>query len=158
MMTRWLHRIWRSAAGAALACAASTSIAAQSAAPFEISGIHPHLAFFNSQGECGIGAVVPWAERLWVVTYSARWNDRIVLGCDDTARSEFLNKRKAKGKHAPPGQSQSNLWFLDPGQLDRIGPTIGRGASWLDDDGYQAYWMRVVSDRSTTATAWLVYD
>jgi hypothetical protein len=25
-------------------------------------------------------------------------------------------------------------------------------------DGYQAYWLRVVSDVSTTATAWLVYD
>ena len=34
------------------------------------SGIYPHLAFYNSQGECGTGAVVPWANRLWVVTYS----------------------------------------------------------------------------------------
>ena len=25
---------------------------------------------FNSQGECGTGAVVPWANKLWVVTYS----------------------------------------------------------------------------------------
>ena len=44
--------------------------AAQEPAPVEISGIYPHLAFFNSQGECGTGAVVPWADRLWVVTYS----------------------------------------------------------------------------------------
>lgn len=36
----------------------------------EWSGVYPHLAFFNSQGECGTGAVVPWADRLWVVTYS----------------------------------------------------------------------------------------
>jgi len=34
------------------------------------SGIYPHLAYYNSQGECGTGAVVPWADRLWVVTYS----------------------------------------------------------------------------------------
>lgn len=34
------------------------------------SGIYPHLAFYNSQGECGTGAVVPWAGKLWAVTYS----------------------------------------------------------------------------------------
>ncbi|MHB8866043.1 MAG: hypothetical protein ACYC6N_26985 [Pirellulaceae bacterium] len=33
-------------------------------------GIYPHLAGFNSQGECGTGAVVPWAGKLWWVTYS----------------------------------------------------------------------------------------
>ncbi|NOR14421.1 MAG: hypothetical protein GQ544_01820, partial [Candidatus Aminicenantes bacterium] len=38
--------------------------------PVKISGIYPHLAMFNSQNECGIGAVVPWAGRLWAVTYS----------------------------------------------------------------------------------------
>ena len=25
---------------------------------------------FNDEGECGTGAVVPWADRLWVVTYA----------------------------------------------------------------------------------------
>lgn len=34
-----------------------------------ISGIYPHLAFYNNEGECGTGAVVPWADRLWVITY-----------------------------------------------------------------------------------------
>lgn len=33
------------------------------------SGIYPHLAYFNNEGECGTGAVVPWADRLWVITY-----------------------------------------------------------------------------------------
>ncbi|MGA0556280.1 hypothetical protein ACO2Q8_06505 [Larkinella sp. VNQ87] len=33
------------------------------------SGIYPHLAMYNNEGECGTGAVVPWAGRLWVVTY-----------------------------------------------------------------------------------------
>jgi hypothetical protein len=37
--------------------------------PLEISGRYPRLAMFNHQGECGTGAVVPWAERLWVITY-----------------------------------------------------------------------------------------
>lgn len=34
-----------------------------------VSGIYPHLAMFNNEGECGIGAVVPWAGKLWVTTY-----------------------------------------------------------------------------------------
>lgn len=35
----------------------------------QISGIYPHLAYYNNEGECGTGAVVPWVNRLWVVTY-----------------------------------------------------------------------------------------
>ena len=34
-----------------------------------IDGIYPHLAMFNGEGECGTGAVVPWAGSLWAVTY-----------------------------------------------------------------------------------------
>ena len=34
------------------------------------SGVYPHLAFYNDQGECGTGAVVFWAGRLWAITYS----------------------------------------------------------------------------------------
>jgi len=49
--------------------------------PVCISGIYPHLAVFNGRydpktdtwkgtgGECGIGAVVPWAGKLWLMTY-----------------------------------------------------------------------------------------
>ncbi|WP_025762329.1 hypothetical protein [Dyadobacter tibetensis] len=34
-----------------------------------LSGIYPHLAYYNNEGECGTGAVVPWANKLWVITY-----------------------------------------------------------------------------------------
>lgn len=37
--------------------------------PLIFSGVYPHLAYYNNEGECGTGAVVPWANRLWVVTY-----------------------------------------------------------------------------------------
>lgn len=33
------------------------------------SGVYPHLAMYNNEGECGTGAVVPWAGKLWVITY-----------------------------------------------------------------------------------------
>lgn len=35
-----------------------------------ISGVYPHLAMTNNSNECGPGAVVPFANRLWCVTYS----------------------------------------------------------------------------------------
>ena len=35
-----------------------------------ISGIYPHLAAFNGMRECGIGAIVSWADKLWLITYS----------------------------------------------------------------------------------------
>jgi hypothetical protein len=34
-----------------------------------ISGTYPHLAVFSNEGEIGMGAVVPWADGLWFVTY-----------------------------------------------------------------------------------------
>ncbi len=37
--------------------------------PRSVSGIYPSLAMFNQEGECGTGALVPWAGRLWVITY-----------------------------------------------------------------------------------------
>src|SRR5687768_11096419 len=47
----------------------ATTTLANAAEPRSFSGIYPHLAYFNDEGECGAGAVVPWANRLWVVTY-----------------------------------------------------------------------------------------
>lgn len=34
-----------------------------------VSGIYPHLAYYNNEGECGTGAIVPWTDKLWVITY-----------------------------------------------------------------------------------------
>ncbi len=76
--------------------------------------------------------IVPRSRYLKVVGDFCRWEGRIVCGCDDTARSEFLNKRAAKGVIAAP-QSQSNLWFLALPQLDQFGPVIAAGGVWLHD-------------------------
>lgn len=57
---------------------------AQAQKPLQISGVYPHLATFyeggpnkcgvggkpGGGGEDGIGAVVPWAGKLWLITYS----------------------------------------------------------------------------------------
>ncbi|MBZ0255613.1 hypothetical protein K8I31_06100, partial [bacterium] len=62
--------------------------------------------------------IVPRTTYLKVIGDYCRWGDRLVFGCDDTAKSEFLNTRRAKGKIAAPGQSHSNLWFAQPSILD----------------------------------------
>ena len=77
--------------------------------------------------------IAPRSTYLFVNADFCQWRDRVVFGCDVTARSEFFNSRKAKGKLAAPGQSQSNLWFVKPEMLDTLGPTIGRGAVWLNE-------------------------
>src|SRR5574344_2619188 len=35
-----------------------------------ISGVSPELHTFNREGECGTGAVVPWAGSLWYLSYA----------------------------------------------------------------------------------------
>jgi hypothetical protein len=113
----------------------------------------------------------PRSNYLKVIGDFTRWGDRLVLGCDDTAQSEFLNKRRAKGQLAAPGQSQSNLWFVDPAQLDRLGPVIGRGAVWSDEavkkdvpsdaylfSGYDQRFLHLAHDAADAVTFTLEVD
>ena len=87
-------------------------------------------AGFSSKHSAG---VAPRSAYLKVIGDFTRWQDRLVFGCDDTAKSEFLNKRPGKGALAGPGQSQSNLWFTSLDTPDRLGPAIGRGSVWVDE-------------------------
>jgi hypothetical protein len=85
---------------------------------------------FSSKHSAGIA---PRSSYLKVIGDFTRWQDRLVFGCDDTAKSEFLNKRPGKGALAGPGQSQSNLWFTPLDAPDKLGPAIGRGSVWVDE-------------------------
>lgn len=78
--------------------------------------------------------IVPRSNYLKVIGDFARWGDEIVFGCDDVARSAFLNKRKAHGGIAGPGQSHSNLWFVKPYKTEWFGTALGRGAVWRGED------------------------
>ena len=49
---------------------AAVATARAEQAPVSFGGRYPHLAVSNSSGECGIGGVVPWAGKLWLVTYA----------------------------------------------------------------------------------------
>lgn len=88
-------------------------------------------ASFSSSNSAGIR---PRSSYLKVVGDFARWNDRLVFGCDDAAKSEFLNIRKEKGGIAGPGQSNSNLWFTTISQPDLLGPKNAGGSLWLDEE------------------------
>ena len=60
-----------------------------------ISGVYPHMAYWNDEGECGTGAVVPWAGKLWAVTYGPHC---VFESSRHTARR---NARKADGQRPP---------------------------------------------------------
>jgi hypothetical protein len=78
--------------------------------------------------------IAPRSNYLKVIGDFARWGDYVVLGCDDSAKSEFLNKRPFKAEHGAPQRSNSNLWFVKPEQLDTLGPALGSGGVWSEDD------------------------
>lgn len=75
----------------------------------------------------------PRSAYLKVIGDFARWKDQLVFGCDDSAKKEFLNKRKVKGGIEGPGQSNSNLWFTDFDTPDQLGPNTAAGAVWLEE-------------------------
>jgi len=67
--------------GASLAIASITTAAEPPAGHRQISGVYPHLTTYGiysqdgahlkgGHNECGIGAVVPWAGKLWMINYA----------------------------------------------------------------------------------------
>jgi hypothetical protein len=88
------------------------------------SGIFPHLAYYNNEGECGTGAVIPWADRLWVITYGPHLpfgsSDKlyeITPGLQKTVRSESQG-----GTHANRMiHRESNQLFIGPYSIDATG-------------------------------------
>ena len=86
--------------------------------------------YFTAKNSAGIR---PRSAYLKVIGDFARWNDRLVFGCDDSAHREFLNKRKAKGSIEGPGQSNSNLWFTSFDTPDQLGPNTASGSVWLKE-------------------------
>src|SRR5688572_268716 len=107
-----------------LLLAATTTVAtplAHADEPRSFSGIYPHLAYFNDEGECGTGAVVPWADRLWVVTYAPHApngsSDKLYEITDDlrmTIRPESVGGTPANRMI----HGESNQLFIGPYAID----------------------------------------
>ena len=87
-------------------------------------------SFTNSNAS----GIRPRSSYLKVIGDYARWKNRLVFGCDDSAHKEFLNKRKVKGDIKGPGQSNSNLWFTSLDKPDQLGPITASGAVWLQEN------------------------
>lgn len=60
---------WSKAMGLMVVLAMTSCSSQQQSSKDSISGIYPQLAFYNDEGECGTGAVVPWNGDLWAITY-----------------------------------------------------------------------------------------
>ena len=57
-----------------LTCTGISLMAQQRAPKTQVSGVFPHLAmtaYHSPRSEAGTGAMMPWAGRLWVITYVA---------------------------------------------------------------------------------------
>lgn len=89
--------------------------------PVQVSGIYPSLAYYNQEGECGTGAVVPWAGRLWVITYGPH----LPLGSSDklyeiTPNLEQITREESIGG-TPANRmihKESNQLFIGPYAID----------------------------------------
>ena len=99
----------------------ATMSSARTIEPRNVSGIYPHLAMFNSSGECGTGAVVPWADRLWVTTYAphkpAGSDDKLYeidRGLNRVTRSESVGGTPA----CRMIHRESNQLFIGPYAID----------------------------------------
>ncbi len=93
------------------------------AEPRSVSGIYPSLAMFNDEGEFGTGAVVPWADRLWVITYGPHKphgsTDRlyeITPGLTQIIRPESIGAER--GVRHRPQQTRRALQRLDDTRVE----------------------------------------
>lgn len=86
-------------------------------APDAISGIYPRLAYYNNEGECGTGAVVPWADRLWVITYGPH----LPNGSSDKLYEVTSDYRQIVRDESIGGTPANRMVHKESGQLF-IGP------------------------------------
>lgn len=101
--------------------ASGTSLASEGRV---ISGIRPHLAVFSPYGECGIGAVVPWAGRLWWITYPPHYRTGSEDGLYSTDESFQLvrHAESVGGTHAARLiHRESRQLFIGPYAIDETG-------------------------------------
>ncbi len=85
------------------------------------SGIYPHLAYYNKEGECGTGAVVPWAGRLWVITYGPH----LPLGSSDKLYEITPELQQIMHKESIGGTPANRMIHKESNQLF-IGPYCHR--------------------------------
>lgn len=96
----------------------------QKETPKSVSGIYPNLAYYNNEGECGTGAVVPWADRLWVISYGPHLpkgsSDKLYEITPDL--KQIVRKESLGGTPANRMiHKESNQLFIGPYAIDSAG-------------------------------------
>jgi hypothetical protein len=86
---------------------------------YNISGIYPHLAYYNNEDECGTGAVVPFADRLWVITYGPH----LPNGSSDKLYEITPELKQIVREESIGGTPANRMIHKESGQL-LIGPYI----------------------------------
>ena len=121
-LTMKKNRVWAFVAGSVI-CIAQPVVAQTPKQP-SYSGIYPHLAMYNNEGECGTGAVVPWAGKLWAITYGPHLpfgsSDKLYeIGTDlkQTIRPESIGGTPANRMI----HRESNQLFIGPYAIDSKG-------------------------------------
>lgn len=84
-----------------------------------VDGIYPHLCMFNEEGECGTGAIVPWAGSLWVVTYGPH----CPMGSTDKLYQITPDLTRIVRKESVGGTPANRLIHRETNQL-LIGPYV----------------------------------
>src|SRR5690606_28406192 len=82
-------------------------------------GIYPHLAMYNNEGECGTGAVVPWNNKLYVITYGPH----LPLGSSDKLYIIDGDKKANIYEQSVGGTPANRMIHKESNQLF-IGPYI----------------------------------
>jgi hypothetical protein len=119
----------------------STLAGAEPAWP-SASGVYPHLAALaESYSECGIGAVVPWADRLWYVSYVAHKAGEGV-GLFEIDRQLNIRRRP----ESVPGTHAGRMVHRETNQLV-IGPYV------IDTKGHVRVFDHLARDERVTAIA-----
>lgn len=90
----------------------------------QVSGVYPHLAQFNNEGECGTGAVVFWAGKLWTISYGPHLpfgsSDRLYQINSDFSR--ITRSESVGGTHANRMiHRESNQLFIGNHVIDANG-------------------------------------
>lgn len=90
----------------------------------QVSGVYPHLAQFNQEGECGTGAVVFWAGKLWTISYGPHLpfgsSDRLYEINPDFTRT--VRSESVGGTHANRMiHRESNQLFIGNHVIDSKG-------------------------------------
>ncbi len=115
------------------------------------------FAFPRGFSRAHTAGIRPLSTYLKVFGDFCRWKDRIVFACDDSDRLG-PNRRLC-------GRSQSNLWWVEPSRLKRLGPLLGLGGPWVRDRvkagvpsdpylfaGYPGRMVHVLQDSGRTVT------